>query len=256
MLFTDVDPTLAAEIAYLEQHGIRFSGRGDGRFDPDAGVSRREIVYFLARAVGADLQIRSTQLVAAIARMLPAVVGIRAELEAGRASGTGFFVSAAGLVLTNAHVTEGAQKLQVETTGYIFGASVVRVDKANDLALLQVDSPGPFAAAEWGDSDALREGAEVFTVGNSLGLGIRVAVGILADRERYIQYGVGDQLVVLPALDHTAPQSPGNSGGPLFDGQGRVIGISNAGIPPTAGAANISFAIPGNLARAFMEGRA
>lgn len=251
MKFTDISPTLAAEIAFLEQHSLLFSGRGDGRFDPDAGVTREEMVYFLTRVVRADLAIRSTQLVAAIAKMLPPVCAVRAMLADGTGSGTGFFVTPQGRFLTNAHVVEGAKSLRCETVGSVFNATVVRVDKPNDLALCQVNSIGPFPTVEWGDSDSLKEGQEVLTIGNAFGLGIRVALGILGAPERYVQYQVGDQLVVLPALDHTAPQSPGNSGGPLFNSAGQVVGVSNAGIP--AGS-NIAFAIRGNLARAFVEG--
>jgi serine protease Do len=156
----------------------------------------------------------------------PAPQGAQPEV---RSMGSGFIVEAQGLVVTNNHVIDGAHEILVTlNSGDQYPAEVVGRDPKTDLALLkiQVDQDLPFAT--FGDSDSTRTGDWVIAIGNPFGLGGTATTGIVSARGRDIRSGPFDDF-----LQIDAPINRGNSGGPLFDIQGRVIGVNTAIYSPT-----------------------
>ena len=152
-------------------------------------------------------------------------------------TGSGFIIDPAGFILTNFHVVDGADRLTVTLTdGRAFRATVVGVDPALDIALIRIASAEPLPVAVLGDSGTLRVGQWVCAIGNPLGYVHSVTVGVVS----FLGRKLFDQ--TLDAYIQTdAAISLGNSGGPLIDARGRVIGITTA---VSAQAANIGFAIP------------
>ena len=162
-----------------------------------------------------------------------------------RAAGSGFVISADGLVITNNHVVEHASEIEViMDDGSRYDATLKGTDPKTDLALLKVDADEPLPFVELGDSDHARIGEWVVAVGNPFGLGGSVTAGIISARGRDINSGPFDDFIQVDA-----PINKGNSGGPLFDSHGRVIGVNTAIYSPSGGNVGIAFAIPSNLAR-------
>jgi len=153
-------------------------------------------------------------------------------------SGSGFVIDPSGLVLTNHHVVAGADRVTVTLSdGRAFRADVVGIDPAIDVALLEIHSPDPLPAAPLGDSDALRVGEWVCAIGNPLGVYVHsVTVGVVSFLGRKL---FDDGLDAYIQTD--AAISFGNSGGPLINAHGEVVGITTA---ISAQASNIGFAIP------------
>ena len=165
------------------------------------------------------------------------------------ALGSGFIIDPAGFVVTNGHVVSEAAEISVTThDGTKLPAKVVGVDGPTDLAVLKVDSKKPLVAAPWGDSEAVRVGDWVVAIGNPFGLGGSVTAGILSARQRDIQQGPYDDY-----LQTDASINRGNSGGPLYNLNGEVIGINTAIYSPTGGSVGIGFAIPSSVARPVIE---
>jgi serine protease Do len=188
---------------------------------------------------------------------MPSVVSVltdsaidrRSARNGGGGQGSGFFLTAEGLVATNAHVVEDARRIAVVLPdGRQVAARVVGADPATDLAVLRVEAPGPFRAVRWGNPDSLSPGAWVIAVGNPYGLGGSVSVGILSARGREIGSGPFDDY-----LQTDAAINRGNSGGPMFDVEGRVIGVNTAILSPTGGSVGIGFAISATVARPALE---
>jgi serine protease Do len=178
-----------------------------------------------------------------------AAIDRRSAHNGGGGQGSGFFLTAEGLVATNAHVVEDARRIAVVLPdGRQVAARVVGSDSATDLAVLRVEAPGPFRAVRWGDPDSLSPGAWVIAVGNPYGLGGSVSVGILSARGREIGSGPFDDY-----LQTDAAINRGNSGGPMFDVEGRVIGVNTAILSPTGGSVGIGFAISAAVARPALE---
>ena len=175
----------------------------------------------------------------------PAIPGIpRAE-----GVGSGFVVDASGLIVTSNHVVKGADSVTVTfQNGQKLEARVVGADPKTDLALLEVDAVRPLPAVEFGNSDRTRVGDWVVAVGNPFGLGGTVTAGIVSGRGRDIGSGPYDDF-----LQIDAPINRGNSGGPLFDRSGHVVGVNTAIFSPTGGNVGIGFAIPANVARPVIE---
>ena len=159
--------------------------------------------------------------------------------------GSGFIIDSSGLNVTNNHVVEGADTVSVQISdGREFAGSVLGRDDKTDLAVVKIDSDGPFQAIDWGDSDHIRVGDSVFAVGSPFGLGNTVTSGIVSARSREIGAGPYDDFLQVDAAINS-----GNSGGPLFDASGRVIGVNTAIFSPSGGNVGIGFAIPAQLAR-------
>ncbi|HEY5646381.1 MAG TPA: trypsin-like peptidase domain-containing protein, partial [Pseudomonadales bacterium] len=161
-----------------------------------------------------------------------------------QAVGSGFIISPDGLVVTNNHVIDHADKIDVILQdGKRYSAAVQGRDPKTDLALLKLETDETLPYVELGDSSQAEVGDWVVAVGNPFGLGGTVTAGILSARGRDIQAGPFDDF-----LQVDAPINRGNSGGPLFDTQGRVIGINTAIYSPSGGSVGIGFAIPSEIA--------
>jgi serine protease Do len=163
--------------------------------------------------------------------------------------GSGFFISADGYAVTNHHVTAGSESAELITDDRkSYRAKVVAVDPATDIALLKVDGGNGFAHVEFADK-APRIGDRIFAVGNPLGLGGTVTLGIVSARDRSIASEEGDPSVYEDLIQIDAAINPGNSGGPTFDVEGRVIGINTVILSPTGTSIGIGFAIPAETAK-------
>jgi serine protease Do len=159
--------------------------------------------------------------------------------------GSGFVIDPSGLIVTNNHVIEDADQITVTLNdGTSLPAKLVGRDDKTDLALLKINPRRPLPAARFGDSDKARIGDWVIAIGNPFGLGSTVTAGIVSARNRNIDAGPYDEF-----LQTDAPINRGNSGGPLFDMNGAVVGINSAIYSPSGGSVGIGFAIPSNLAR-------
>ncbi|HYD69377.1 DegQ family serine endoprotease [Azospirillum sp.] len=165
------------------------------------------------------------------------------------ALGSGFVIDPSGYVVTNNHVVGEAAEIHVILhDGTRLDAKLVGSDPLTDLALLKVEPKQPLAATRWGDSEKVEVGDWVVAIGNPFGLGGSVTAGILSARARDIQQGPYDEF-----LQTDASINRGNSGGPLYNLEGEVIGINTAIYSPTGGSVGIGFAIPSALARPVIE---
>lgn len=184
-------------------------------------------------------------------RVAPSVVALLVETPQGSGSGSGVIWSEDGTIVTNDHVVDGATNVEIVfASGERVDAEVLAGDAQTDLAVVQVDRDGLPAATF--NTDVPRVGSLAIAIGSPLGFQNSVSAGIISGLNR-----------ILPAGQNAAPQvdliqtdaaiSPGNSGGALVDGSGRVIGINEAYIPPSTGAVAIGFAIPASVVTDTVE---
>jgi serine protease Do len=225
-----------------------------------------------AREGGADLSRLSRDLRALSDRVTPAVVQVltvgysaaEGALVQERASGSGVILDPEGYVVTNAHVVQGARRVQVALAGIaggppdaprsvlrppgrVLGAVVVGADQETDLAVLKLDEGG-LPALALGDSEAVRPGELVLAFGSPLGLENSVTMGVVSGVARQVQ---PDGRMIYIQTD--ASINPGNSGGPLVDGQGRVVGINTFIFSQSGGSEGLGFAAPSNIVRNVFE---
>jgi serine protease Do len=166
-----------------------------------------------------------------------------------RGMGSGFLIDPDGYVVTNNHVVGNASSIVVTLNdGTQHEAHLIGTDEKTDLALVKIDTDGPLPYARFGDSDRARAGDWVIAIGNPFGLGGTATTGIISARGRDIQSGPFDDF-----LQIDAPINSGNSGGPLFDLGGRVIGINTAIFTPNGGNVGIGFAIPAAQAEPIID---
>jgi serine protease Do len=161
------------------------------------------------------------------------------------AVGSGFIIDPAGLIATNWHVVADAFEIVVTfSDGTRLPATVVGAWRVVDLALLKVDAGHPLQAVHWGDSNAMQIGDPVLAMGNALGVGLSVSAGIVSALNRNIGDSLVDEFIQTDAaINH------GNSGGPLFNLKGEVIGVNSSIISPTLANAGLGFAIPSDEAQ-------
>ncbi len=159
--------------------------------------------------------------------------------------GSGFVIDANGIIVTNNHVIEGAEEIIASFNDgtKLKVTKVLGRDKKTDIALLQVEPKTPLVAVSFGDSSKMRVGDWVMAIGNPFGLGGTVTVGIISAKKRDINAGPYDEFIQTDAAINR-----GNSGGPLFNMDGGVIGVNTAIISPTGGSIGIGFAVPANTA--------
>ena len=171
---------------------------------------------------------------------------------AARALGSGFVISADGRILTNNHVISGSSKIEVKFSDQsIYTAKVLVRDAADDLAVIQIEPKKKLPFLKLGDSDALQVGQKVLAIGNPFGFAGTLTTGVVSSLGREIH---GENNRVLEGLIQTdAAINEGNSGGPLLDSQGSVIGIDTAILAPSGGNIGIGFAMPINRAKAMLE---
>ncbi len=163
--------------------------------------------------------------------------------------GSGFIIDPSGLVVTNNHVIKGADSITVTLQdNTVLKAKLLGHDDKTDLALLKIDSPKPLPAVAFGNSDKERVGDWVLAIGNPFGLSGTVTAGIVSSRGRSLDSGPYDDFI-----QTDAPINRGNSGGPLFDMDGGVIGINTAIYSPSGGSIGIGFAIPSNEAKRVVD---
>ena len=166
------------------------------------------------------------------------------------AMGSGFVIDAEkGLIITNNHVIQDADEVRITFhDDETLTAEVIGRDEKTDIAVLKVDTDKQLTAVPFGDSDALRVGDWIVAIGNPFGLGGTVTAGIISARQRDINSGPYDDY-----LQTDASINRGNSGGPMFNLNGEVIGINTAIFSPTGGSVGIGFAIPSSLARPIID---
>ncbi|WP_437176743.1 DegQ family serine endoprotease [Pseudoponticoccus marisrubri] len=158
------------------------------------------------------------------------------------ALGSGFVISEDGYVVTNNHVIEGADEILVEFfEGFELPAELVGTDPNTDIALLKVDADEPLAFVPFGDSDTARVGDWVMAMGNPLGQGFSVSAGIVSARNRALSGTYDDYIQTDAAINR------GNSGGPLFNMNGEVIGVNTAILSPNGGSIGIGFSMASNV---------
>ncbi|PVE23340.1 protease Do [Microvirga sp. KLBC 81] len=166
-----------------------------------------------------------------------------------QALGSGFVITSDGHIITNNHVVEDAAEIHV-----VFGdktnapATLVGRDPATDIAVLKVDPQPNMAVATWGDSDAAEPGSWVIAIGSPFGLGGTVTVGVVSARSRDIRSGPYDDYIQTDASINR-----GNSGGPLFNTRGEVIGVNTAIFSPSGVNIGIGFAVPSRTAQAVAD---
>ena len=163
--------------------------------------------------------------------------------------GSGFIISADGVVVTNNHVIEAADAIEVILqNGQRFDAVVVGRDPATDIAVLRMNARQPMPYVNMGDSDTARVGDIVLAIGNPFGFGGSLSVGVVSARNRNIDAGRYDDFIQTDAAINR-----GNSGGPLFDTDGDVIGVNTAIVSPTGGSVGVGFATPTSIVRPVVD---
>lgn len=177
---------------------------------------------------------------------IPGLRGPRSGRVTGQ--GSGFFISPDGYAVTNNHVVDGADKVQVTTDdGKTYDAKVIGTDQRTDLALIKVNGRNDFAYAKLSDGQP-RIGDWVLAVGNPFGLGGTVTAGIVSARGRDIGNGPYDDFIQIDA-----PVNKGNSGGPAFNTDGEVIGVNTAIFSPSGGSVGIAFSIPASTVKSVVS---
>ncbi|MFV0245892.1 MAG: Do family serine endopeptidase [Qingshengfaniella sp.] len=162
----------------------------------------------------------------------------------GSALGSGFVISEDGYIVTNNHVIEAADEIEIEFySGNHLPARVIGTDPKTDIALLKVDSDTPLPFVTFGDSDAARVGDWVMAMGNPLGQGFSVSAGIVSARGRALSGSYDDYIQTDAAINR------GNSGGPLFNMDGQVIGVNTAILSPNGGSIGIGFAMSSSVVK-------
>ena len=187
----------------------------------------------------------SRAVVGVVDAVSPAVIGIAPRTKQDRGgAGSGFLITPDGYALTNSHVVDGRKELTARTKdGDRLDAELIGDDPATDLALIRL-AARDVPATEFGDSDTLRVGQLVIAMGDPLGLHSTVSAGVIGALGRSMRGQ--DGRLIDDIVQHSAPLNPGNSGGPLVDSHGRVIGINTAIIAMAQG---LGFAVPATTAK-------
>lgn len=163
--------------------------------------------------------------------------------------GSGFLIDPKGIVITNNHVIDGADKIEVTfIDGTTLPATIKGADPKTDLAVLEIKSDKELPYVELGDSERIRVGDWVIAIGNPFGLGGSVTAGIVSALNRDIHAGNYDDFIQTDAAINR-----GNSGGPLFDMEGRVVGVNSAIISPSGASVGIGFAVPTSTVKPIVE---
>ena len=224
------------ESAYNENSLLEKKNGGNKRFIPGLPEA------------GDFLDAFSEAVASVVETVMPSVVSITVRvtgrmMREGAGAGSGVVIAPDGYILTNSHVVHGMDSIGVSfTDGSVMNAVLVGEDQATDLALIRVPCAGlPFAAL--GDSTALRTGQVVIAIGNPMGFDSSVSTGVVSSLGRALRSR--DGRLIENVIQHTAPLNPGNSGGPLVNAHGEVVGINTAIIAMAQG---IGFAIPSGTA--------
>ncbi len=188
-----------------------------------------------------DIQVESETFSGVIADMIDATVSVNTDVG----QGSGAIISSEGLVVTNYHVLVNARRASVTTyDGEVYGVKLIGYDEANDIALLQIVSSEKFNYFRFGDSDRLRAGQKVVALGNPAGLSFTATEGIVSSPSRRASDG-------FDYIQTDVTLNPGNSGGPLINSAGELVGIANFKV---AGYQGLGFAIPSNRVEEVVDG--
>jgi putative serine protease PepD len=184
-------------------------------------------------------------------RVAPAVVAVHAVGASAEGGGSGFVVDARGHVVTNHHVVRGAARVTLSLLdGTSFPAQVVATDAANDLALLRAAIPEEkLVVVRLGDSDAVQPGEPAVAVGSPFGFEHSITAGIVSAVDRRS----GGRQPITGLIQTDAAVNPGNSGGPLVNAAGVVIGITTMGVSPVRGSVGVGLAVPINVAKPLID---
>lgn len=164
------------------------------------------------------------------------------------ALGSGFIISPDGVIVTNNHVIQNAVDIKVTLDdGTEVPAKLLGADAKSDLAVLKIQTPKALPTIAWGDSDKLKLGDQILAIGNPFGIGTTVTAGIVSARGRDLHSGPYDDFIQIDA-----PINHGNSGGPLVDREGNVVGINTAIYSPNGGSVGVGFAIPSDEAKSIV----
>ncbi|HEY0697690.1 MAG TPA: trypsin-like peptidase domain-containing protein [Micromonospora sp.] len=232
--------------------GYVFAARGGVPGGTPLGASSQEAPGLAQR--------KPDSLAGVAKKLLPSVVTVRVNGSRGTSVGSGFVASTDGYVITNDHVVSGGsgRATVVFTDGSTASASVVGNDPESDIAVIKV-SRGSLAPVEFGDSEAIAVGDPVLAFGSPLALANTVTAGIVSAVDRTIRAGEpGEQVRYYAAIQTDAAVNQGNSGGPLVDGAGRVVGVNSvikslATDEQQAGNIGLAFAIPINQAKRITQ---
>jgi serine protease Do len=165
--------------------------------------------------------------------------------------GSGFLIDDKGHVVTNNHVIENAEEINItigDNEKKIYKAKVIGKDKKTDLAVLKIDIKNSIPFVKFGDSDKIRVGEQVIAIGNAFGFGGTVTSGIISAKGRYLGGQFYEEFI-----QTDASINKGNSGGPMFNMDGEVIGVNSAIVSPSGGNVGIGFAIPSNTAKSIIN---
>jgi S1-C subfamily serine protease len=234
-----MDEHLHKTLKFIDGRGPAPDSRGRCEVSP-AEASDVELLDAYSRAV-----------IKVVDSVGPAVVGISVGQQTPQPGaepaglGSGVVITPDGYLLTNDHVVHGARHLVVTlSTGAVLPATLVGADPATDLAVIRVNAAGSLPHATLGDSTLLRVGQLVIAMGNPFGFQSTVSTGVVSALGRALRSRSGR--LIENIIQHSAPLNPGNSGGPLVDSRGRVVGVNTAIIMMAQG---IGFAIPANTAK-------
>jgi serine protease Do len=219
-----------------------WSGHGHAG---DVSGNKAELIHGLLPSV-VNLTVR---------KEVAAATGGSGNLAAGQTEnskifvGSGFVFDASGLIATNYHVVENAYEISVTfSDGSVLPGKVLHASRMADLAIVQVHADHPLTPLQWGNSTKLQIGDEVFAIGNALDIGESVTAGIVSGLDRNVQDSPYDHYIQTDAaINH------GNSGGPLFDKEGHVVGVNTEILSPTESFSGISLAIPADSARFVID---
>ena len=214
----------------------------------DFGANRSDLIRGLLPTV-VNIAVRKE--VPSEARMASTAVSVDAATDVSKSYvGSGFIIDPSGLIVTNYHVVEDAYEISVTLSdGTVLPGKLLHASRTADLAVVQVQPDRKLTPVEWGDSTKVRVGDQVFAIGNPLGIGTSVSGGIVSGLNRNVADSPYDDYIQTDAaINH------GNSGGPLFDMEGRVIGMNTALVSPTDASAGLGLAIPSDSAQ-FVVGR-
>ena len=253
LLFAGTSATLAFQTPGAAQDAQPVSAAASTPPRPGAPMSFADLAAKLQPAV---VNISTTQKVQTGILFNPFTGDRQPQVEEQQGGGSGFLISADGYIVTNNHVISGGPRGNAVDSVIVtfpdrteYTAKIVGRDVASDVAVLKITAPKPLPFVEIGDSSNLRVGDWVVAIGNPFGLGSTVTAGIVSALQRNTgQGGAYDRFI---QTDTAINQ--GNSGGPLFDLNGRVIGINNRLISPVGANVGINFAIPADLARPVID---
>jgi len=245
---------------------------GDGANQPVSSATTATTTSSSATTEGTDVS-------AVVAKVMPSVVQVNVQLANGEGIGSGVIISSDGKILTNNHVVSGAEQVTVTLSdGRTVNATVLGTDPSSDLAMIQAQGVSGLTAASFGNSDEVKVGDEVIAIGSPGGLQGTVTTGIVSalDRKVTVSDSEGSEgqqrgfpftqqqessggTTTYQAIQTDAAINQGNSGGPLFNSAGQVVGINSAMYSPvtgpdgSAGSVGIGFAIPSNQAQQVID---